>query len=30
MGNLSVNSTHLDASTPLIWEGNVAEFYETS
>jgi diguanylate cyclase (GGDEF)-like protein len=30
MGNLSVNSTDLNPSTPLIWEGNVAEFYETS
>lgn len=33
LGNLAINTVHLNPSTPLIWGGNtdnVAEFYETS
>jgi diguanylate cyclase (GGDEF)-like protein len=29
-GNLAVNTTYFNSSTPLIWEGNGLEFYETS
>lgn len=29
-GNLAVNTIYFSSSTPLIWEGNGLEFYETS